>query len=1162
MRRMPALPCPRRSVPAALAHAAVVVAVCGLACGLPSRAALAQAPAQQQSPAEMLPAVRGTLVWKAQRVHRWQEGEITRLLLEGDVRATLGEQQLAANRAVVWVRRLGTSADGLSIDEVFVCLGDVGTGLEASGSMGIDAGFLPVRGIIAHRAPEPGGTVTADLLTQQAPRVRDEALREFVDRAERARAGEAPTKLNQAPFTFAPAQDAQGPTPDASAPAPTIQRWRAPAPQATGGAAQLPPRAGTGATPPRQAQPTPPPTSAGPTPAPSPAPPRTTTAQPAPAPPTASPPTAPPPTAPPPTAAASTAPAATATSSPAPSSPAPTSTAPAPSTPPPSAPAPSAQAPASTVDAASPNRAAPPAPARGMLTIAPGDVTLMPSPQDAGESVVLVRNGLTVFWRDAQSGRVLTARAQRGVLFLAGRPDALATQIDASSLRGAYFEGDVALDDGQLTVRAPAVFYDFAGQRAMMLDAVLSTFDASRGIPLVLRAREVRQLGEDRYSARGATLSNSAFASPELALGARELTLTRESAPPPQGEGAGTSVPSVSPRGNRVEARGITLRSSDVPLFWWPAYSGDPAEPLIRDVRFENRTGSGAAAKVRWNLLNLLDVGPVDGLTADLRTEYYLERGVALGTNPSWQTLRHTGTAFAYFLPSDSGTDVTPSGAEIERDGDFRGVLTAYDRFRVNDRWTIVGELATLSDETFLDAFFPTEAQTRRELTTRLRGERTENNTQLTVEAKANLQDFLANQWLLQSQGYSVTKEPEIAYIRQADDLLARTHPGLLSYWSEYRFTRSRIQFDEVVARNRGLNTNDLSRRALGIDADRTLREAAEARGLNDDPVTRLDTRHELTLDLDDGPLRATPFAVVRGTLYDSPFEGFSSRPGGNDQLRLWSALGVRVGTSAQRVIDTVDSRLLDIHRLRHIVEPSATFWVAGTNVEAQNLPTFDREVDNPADGAAMRLGLDQTVQTMRGTPGKYASVDLLRVRTDVVFSSSDTTDSTPIGRFFDARPEYSALGDYATLEAAYRLTDALSLTGSTIYDLDRRQQDMTTAGVLVDHWPGFSTTIDYRFIDPQQSQSLGIFGSYRLTDKYSMVLSPTYSISDNEFQSAYVGVTRRFSAFSVEVVINYNNTTGETGFGFSIQPYGAKGASGVENLATRSTSSRGDGGL
>jgi hypothetical protein len=1047
------------------------------------------------------------------RVHRWTSAGFTRVTLEGDVVLKLGEEEFRGRRAVAWMRTLGISATGETIDEMYVCVEDAGSADLASGAS-IESSWLPIRGVVVHR----GAVIAGDVLIESAPSRSDTELAALIARAETSREGTTATSGPR--FAYTPA------VPREQAQTTSTQRWKATSPASLAAEESLQPQP-RGRASARMVE-------------------KSSTATPASVPQARASEVSP---------AAPTSRASTAAPPAGPSNP---------TSPPPPTPTPPSPAPVATTSVSHPSlgpvvetpRETTPLVARtGFVTLAPGDLTLIPG--DA-ENLVIASNGVTLLYRDAATGRTLTAKAQRAVIFLAPGPIEQLGTLDANSVRGVYFEGDVSASNGDYTVRGPHVYYDFARDRAIMVDAVFWTLAAKPGLPLYVRAKEVRQESDEQFTAKDATITNSAFLNPELALGARSIRMTR-TPPAPAREGK-----PASPGSWLATARGITLRAGDTPVFWWPGYSGDPEQRFIQDVRVENRSGSGLAAKVQWNAFNLLNLDPIAGFSADLQTDLYAERGPALGTQLAWETARHQGALFAYMVPFDRGTDVLKPGTEIDQDNEFRGILTASDRFRVNEHWTILGEVAAISDATFVDAFFEQAGETRREFTNRLRAERTENNSQLTLEARGSFHEFIANEWLLQSQGYSVSALPEATYVRLADDVLDRTNPGLLTYFSEYRAGVYRLSLDEVQARDRGFSNSFLSQRAFGIDPAQTVADQLRARGLDEKSLTRLDTRHELVAKLRDGPIVYTPFVVGRASFYDRDFAGFSQTPGGNDASRLWTAAGVRVATSVQRVIDEVDSRLFDVHRLRHIVEPSITAWAAGTNVEAGDIPVYDASVDQLADGAAVRVGVAQTWQTFRGSPGRYASVDLLRVNTDFVFSTDDTDPQTSIGRFFDARPEYSALGNYFVGDAIYRLTDSLSLTGSTVYDFDSSQQDITTAGLLIDHAPGFSTLIDYRFLNAQDSQLLGMYGSYDLTDKYSFGVSPNYNAAEGEFQSLFVSATRRFSAFSFTLSANYDNITGETSFGLIFQPYGAKSAGGFSSGdgSTYSSIYGSDGGL
>src|SRR5690606_21958824 len=155
------------------------------------------------------------------------------------------------------------------------------------------------------------------------------------------------------------------------------------------------------------------------------------------------------------------------------------------------------------------------------------------------------------------------------------------------------------------------------------------------------------------------------------------------------------------------------------------------------------------------------------------------------------------------------------------------------------------------------------------------------------------------------------------------------------------------------------------------------------------------------------------------------------------DSTRVFGALGLRLATGVQRVDNTVDSRLLDLHRMRHIVEPSVTFWTAHTNIDQRDLPVYDESVESLADGSAIRLGLDQTFQTQRGGPGRRRTVDWLSVDGEIVMTNDEAERESPIGRWIEGRPEESQLGDFATLRSAWLASEAVAITGETVYDLD-----------------------------------------------------------------------------------------------------------------------------
>ncbi len=784
----------------------------------------------------------------------------------------------------------------------------------------------------------------------------------------------------------------------------------------------------------------------------------------------------------------------------------------------------------------------------GVITLAPGEVTFVSGEQ---ENAIIASGGVTLQYVEVGAGRSLQIQAQRAVVFLEpGRPADL-VRLSASQVRGIYLEGDVIASDGDYTLRGPQIYYDVQNNKAVVLDAVFWTYDEDRRLPLYVRADTIRQESSEQWIAKGVTFTNTAFFDPELSIGASKVTITRKQTPVSRSILGGDEGPETMMR-TTIRANNITPRLAGVPVFYFPVYSGDPARPPITDFRIESLSSGDGAVKVTLNPLGILGFDREEGFRADLLTDFYFNRGPALGTKLEWQRPTAEGSFFGYMVPFDSGRDIMKSGAKLDREDDFRGVLLAEQRWKIDDKWTLFAEGAYLSDEAVIDGFFEDIGETGREVTSRAVARRLDENTSFTVEAKGSFNDFLVNEYLLTSQGYSVSKLPEALYVRQADDLLEGTSPGTLTWFHEYRAGRLGLELDEVLARDHGFRSNTLAQRALGVNANESLADRLRAAGYFEDEIHRFDTRQELVATLRAGPVNVTPFVVGRITGYDTQFEDFA--PEDNDQVRGFGALGIRLATSIQRVYDQIDSALLDIHRIRHIIEPSITAWHAGTNVQGTDLPVYDDQVENLADGTIARFGVTQTIQTQRGGPGRWHNADLFVLSTDVVVSSGDTDSKSPIGRFFDYRPEYSNPGNYLVVDALWNVTDAFALTGSEVYDFDDNQSAMTAGGFLLRHSPTFITIGDARFLNAQDSTLLSLANSYELSNRYSLAAGASYNTNEGGFQAASFEIRRSFPTMTFGLGITYNDITGETGFGFVFRPAGAAGEARVSGIGLSDT--------
>ena len=763
----------------------------------------------------------------------------------------------------------------------------------------------------------------------------------------------------------------------------------------------------------------------------------------------------------------------------------------------------------------------------GVFFFSAGDEITIESGEEA--NAITLTGGVVIQHEGPE--RVAEMTARRAVIFLDPGPlDQTLGRTDVSDVRGIYLEGGVRVTDGGYTLRSPRVYYDVRADRAILVDAVFRTYDDRLRMPLYMRADVIRQEAANRFSAEKAVYSNTAFAEPHFSLGTSRMTI--EDRPPETVGEEGRTI---------VEARGVTLRGGGVPFFWWPWYKGDPEQFPLRSIGFSDNNITGTAFRSAWDPFTLLGIERPEGFDATVDLDYYTDRGFAFGAEAGWNRPGIRGEARAYYLPDDAGLDVLRNGTRVDRDGGSRGLLTFRQQWRLRPEWDLQLDGFYASDERLLPALFREIGENDQELTTRAYLRRIEGNSFLTLEAKAATTDFIPNEHLAQSPGYMVDKLPEVDFgsigTTPFDDVL----PFYLMHTWNASASRMRMRFQEITPSDVGLRGSRLSNRIYGVDPDRPIADASRGVGLDEDFVTRVDTRQEFATKFDAGPITVNPFVVGRFTGYDTDFDSFNG--GSGDEFRLWGAAGVTFSTSMFRIDDSVESSVFDLHRMRHIIEPTVTLWHAGTTVDEVDIPVFDDDVESLLEGSAVRVGLNQTWQTKRGAPGRWRNVDVFTLDVEYVWHSDDTLERSPVGRYYSARPELSAAGEFIRAAGTWQVSEALGIGAETIWDVEAQREDRNSLVVDVRHSDDLRSRAEFRQLESQNDTYLnGSFGG-TFGDKYRYVLSGVYNFRVADFQQLRMTLLREFPIGRVGGAIGYNNITGETSFGIVVQPTGARGS-------------------
>ncbi|MFW6062264.1 MAG: hypothetical protein ACOC93_05590, partial [Planctomycetota bacterium] len=625
--------------------------------------------------------------------------------------------------------------------------------------------------------------------------------------------------------------------------------------------------------------------------------------------------------------------------------------------------APPTQPPATTAapDEAEPNQMPPQAEAVPPVLFRADEIVTRPA-RGPGEQRVSVASGDVYFSQPTPDG-VLELRSQSAVVFTGERPegaDGLAEMAGVEpgevTIAGAYLEKDVVISIGNRTLRAERAYYDFVTDRAILLDAVFRTIQEQRDIPVYIRAQKMRMLSRREMWFRDAKVSTSEFYTPTYHIGARTAYVMDTTPRDPQ-----TGEP-LAEQSIRADLRHTTFNVRGVPFLYWPWARTELQRETtsLRKVTVGGPGGDeGSGILAQWHLFRLLGLVRPEGYDGTLEYDHWFDRGEALRL------------ALEYDRPSYGGyfRGVAMKDHEQEDDfGELRENLQApEDRGRVlwrhkqwlPERWVVQSEVSYLRDRNFLEEYNPDEFYAGKEQETLLYAKRQEDNWALTGLLQHRLNDF-------QSQAESW---PEVSGWWIGEPL-----PGGLVLYSESRAGVHRWRPDEDLP------------------------------GAEDtDHFARGDTRQEINRRVRIGPVNLLPYAVGRATWW-------GETPDGDSEFRPYGQLGVQAATHLWRVYPDVESRLLNLHRLRHVVTPHlAAFASENGGVEPRELFPMDPGTEEHLRRlSGVSLGVYQRLQTQRGPAGARYPADWMRLNVEAGFYDNEFDPLLADGRFFTHRPEYS----------------------------------------------------------------------------------------------------------------------------------------------------------
>lgn len=779
-----------------------------------------------------------------------------------------------------------------------------------------------------------------------------------------------------------------------------------------------------------------------------------------------------------------------------------------------------------------------------------------------GNERVTIIHGAYLF-RDTLDGKPpIEVRAQQMVLFSpptnpSGTPTtapAGATDLGvARAVTGVYLEGDITLQSGNQTVRAEKLYYDFTSDRAIMLDAILSTVDELRNVPLYMKADEIRQIARGEYAAKSAKFSTSEFYLPHYHIGASDTYLQDIT---PRDEAGNPTGPAAF----EFNVKDATINARGVPIFYWPYLAGDTNknEIPLRHFRVGSSKTYGLSIETSWDIFGLFGQREPKGISADLNLDYFGKRGPAGGVDALWKTDDSHGLLLSY-ATMDHGQDNLGSSRDgIPLANDGRGRAVARHMQDLGDDWTLSLEGAYVSDPNFLAQYFQNEYNADKEPETSFYLKRQRETEALSFLAKWTLFDFTASADQVDDQ-FTTRKLPEAKYWRIGDSVL-----DMFTYYSQSGIANLQMSFTNFTPTDLALNPSFVGLPAAPVPASTKYRDYYRSLGWTDGSVLRGDSRHELDMPLQLGDLKVTPYVTGRVTAWDQAFPETAS---GGNTVRLWGAGGVRAATQFWRVYDDVDSTFWDVHRVRHVIEPQFNIFVAGADQDRSALQPFERDVEGLSTASGSQLLLAQKWQTKRGGPGHWRNVDwvVLNVAWNQ-FWNQDQPSTAPFnavnpgffpanpvrGYYFASRPELSLVRNSINVDGTWRVGERVRILGELDYGLDSNRVEQFATGVAVDQTDTLSYFFGNRYIDQLDTDQWTVGVEYKLTRKYTIMATESYDfLLQNNILSS-VTLVRHMPRFNAAISVTYDANNADTSVVFSAWPEGFQEA-GLGNRSIQS---------
>ena len=327
----------------------------------------------------------------------------------------------------------------------------------------------------------------------------------------------------------------------------------------------------------------------------------------------------------------------------------------------------------------------------------------------------------------------------------------------------------------------------------------------------------------------------------------------------------------------------------------------------------------------------------------------------------------------------------------------------------------------------------------------------------------------------------------------------------------------------------------------FGVGPTTQFDAALRAAGVETDYITRFDSRQELQMPMRVSIFDVVPFIAGRVTAWSD--ETLNTPGKDSDGVRLWGSGGVRIHTEFSKTYDHVSSKVFDLHRLRHIIEPTIEVSYSSSSVARDDLFVIENDVEGINQGLMTRFALRNTWQTQRGGPGRWRTVDWLTVDTDLVLMNEEEGHKDQVPHYFGYRPENSRGDDHFYTRVLWMISDTLGMVAEVTEDLEENETSQWRIGATLQHTPALALYVDYVSIHEYNNKDINWGFEYQLTSKYRVLFNHRTNLERTDDRSMELSLVRQLPRWKLVVLAELDELDDEQIFGIVLIPDGLGGS-------------------